>query len=149
MSKDFLSQAEAEYLMALEKEPVEEKEYDYPDLGGAVRVPLQSLDGRELFSLDVTRSWINLSKGSYQNRGRATVVLARLDFGGAPHRNPDDEEISCPHLHVYREGYGDKWAEEIPKNVFKNLADPWQSLLDFMRFCAVTRPPTFRRGLFT
>jgi hypothetical protein len=36
------------------------------------------------------------------------VVLVRLDLGGAPHRNPFDEEIGVPHLHLYREGFGDK-----------------------------------------
>lgn len=149
MSRDTLSQAEADFLLALQKEAVEEKAYEYPDLGGAIRVPLQSLDGREQFSLDVSRSEINLSKGTYQNRGRVTVVLARLDFGGPPHRNPDDEEIPCPHLHVYREGSGDKWAVAVPVGVFSDLSDPWTSLHDFMRFCNVTKIPTFRRGLFT
>lgn len=149
MSRDTLSQAEADLLLALEKEAVEEKAYEYPDLGGAIRVPLQSLDGREQFSLDVSRSEINLSKGTCQNRGRVTVVLARLDFGGPPHRNPDDEEIPCPHLHVYREGYGDKWAVKVPAGVFSDLTDPWKSLHDFMRFCNVTKAPTFRQGLFT
>ncbi len=149
MSRDTLSQAEADLLLALEKEAVEEKAYEYPDLGGALRVPLQSLDGREQFSLDVSRSEINLSKGTCQNRGRVTVVLARLDFGGPPHRNPDDEEIPCPHLHVYREGFGDRWAVKVPPGAFSDLTDPWKSLHDFMRFCNVTKAPTFRQGLFT
>lgn len=149
MSRETLSQAEADLLLALEKEAVEEKAYEYPDLGGAIRVPLQSLDGREQFSLDVSRSEINLSKGTCQNRGRVTVVLARLDFGGPPHRNPNDEEIPCPHLHVYREGYGDRWAVKVPTGAFSDLTDPWKSLHDFMRFCNVTKAPTFRQGLFT
>lgn len=149
MSRETLSQAEADLLLAHEKEAVEEEAYEYPDLGGAIRVPLQSLDGREQFSLDVSRSEINLSKGTCQNRGRVTVVLARLDFGGPPHRNPDDEEIPCPHLHVYKEGFGDKWAFKVPVGVFSDLTDPWKSLHDFMRFCNVTKAPTFRRGLFT
>ncbi|KJU85379.1 prophage protein [Candidatus Magnetobacterium bavaricum] len=38
------------------------------------------------------------------------IILLRLCFGGHPHRNPDDTEISSPHLHRYREGYADKWA---------------------------------------
>jgi hypothetical protein len=27
----------------------------------------------------------------------------RLDLDAAPHRNPDDQEIACPHLYVYRD----------------------------------------------
>ncbi len=34
-----------------------------------------------------------LTKGTYQNRARGVAILARLDFGGAPHRNRDDQEI--------------------------------------------------------
>ena len=41
-----------------------------------------------------------LTKGRYQNRARNVVVLLRLDFGGAPPRNPDGSELPCPHLHI-------------------------------------------------
>ena len=36
--------------------------------------------------------------------------LLRLDFGSA-HRNPDGSYLDCPHLHRFREGAGDRWAE--------------------------------------
>ena len=84
-----------------------------------------------------------------QNRGRQVVVLVRLDLGGAPHRNPDDVEVPAPHLHVYREGYGDKWAMAVPRDRFRDLADVWTALEDFLRFCNVTQPPHIERGLFT
>ena len=144
-----LTQAEAEALMALEKRRIDTTEWNYPDFGGRVTVPLVSVDGRESFLLDLRRARINLAKGTYQNRGRQIVVLARLDFGGAPHRNPDGEEIESPHLHLYREGFGDKWAFPVPSNHFPDLDDPWQTLEDFMRFCKVVEPPVIRRGLFT
>ena len=57
--------------------------------------------------------------------------------------------IGSPHLHLYREGFGDKWAFPVPPKHFSNLADPWLTLEDFMRFCNVTEPPFIRRGLFT
>ena len=102
-----LTQAEADALTAMEKRRSDDTEWQYPDLGGYVTIPLVSMDRRESFLLDLRRSQIDLTKGTYQNRGRQVVVLARLDFGGAPHRNPDGEEIRSPHLHVYREGLGD------------------------------------------
>jgi hypothetical protein len=123
--------------------------YPYPSSGGAVRVPLQSADKRELFTLDITRNQIKLTKGTYQNRARGVVVLARVDFGGAPHRNPDDQEIECPHLHLYREGFGDKWAIPLPGGRFTDPRDPWLLLLEFMQFVNVTAPPDIRRDLFT
>ncbi len=77
------------------------------------------------------------------------MVLVRIDLAGAPHRNPDGEEIPCPHLHVYREGYADKWAEPLPANIFHDPSDIWRTLSDFFAFCNVSRPPHIERGLFT
>ena len=148
MTEIILSQSEADALLQMEKYRVDETRYDYPGLGGALRIPLLSSDRRENFSLDVTRSQIYLEKGTYQNRARGVVILARLDFGGAPHRNPDDEEIACPHLHLYREGFGDRWAFPIPAARFTRLNDRFQTLLDFMRYVSITRPPQIDPGLF-
>jgi len=144
-----LTQSEADALIALEKHRADDRQWDYPDLGGSIAVPLVSADRREEFVLDVSRGRIDLAKGTYQNRGRQVVVLVRLDFGGAPHRNPDGEEIGSPHLHLYREGYGDKWAYPVPVDRFPNLADPWRALSDFMQYCNIVEPPAIHRGLFT
>lgn len=149
MTNTDLTQAEADALMVLEKRRVDGTEWDYPDFGGRVTLPLTSTDQREQFLLDVRRSRIALGKGTYQNRGRQVVILVRLDFGGAPHRNPDGEEIGSPHIHLYREGFGDKFAFPVPSDRFVNLDDPWVTLEDFMRFCNVVEPPVIRRGLFT
>ena len=74
-------------------------------------------------------------------------VLVRLDFGGAPHRNPDGKEILSPHLHIYREGFGDKWAFEIPTDKFSHIEDPWETLQDFMQYCNIIDPPNIQRGI--
>lgn len=144
-----LTQAEANALIALEKHRVNEEHIDFPMGGQSVVIELQSADKREEFLLDLSRGRIDLLKVKMQSRGRQVVVLVRLDLGGAPHRNPDDEEIPAPHLHVYREGYGDKWAIPVPADRFKNVSNVWASLEDFLRFCNVTQPPHIERGLFT
>ena len=144
-----LSQTEADALLALEKRRSDDTQWDYPSLSGAITIPLVSMDRREEFLLDIRRARINLAKGTCQNRGREVVILARLDLGGAPHRNPNGEEIGSPHLHLYREGFGDKWAYSVPSDRFANLDDPWQTLKDFMRFCNIVEPPVIRQGLFT
>ncbi len=149
MSDLNLAQSDADALLALEKHKVDNTVHEYPILGGSLKVPLISRDRREEFLLDVYQNQINLAKGTYQNRARRVVILARLDFGGAPHRNPDDEEIPCPHLHLYREGFGDKWAVPVPPEAFPSIADRWQTLQDFLRYVNVTDPPDFRRSLFT
>ena len=144
-----MTQDEADALLAMEKHRLDDQNWDYPGAGSKVSVPLRSKDGRNEFSLDVGRYGIrvNVVKGTYQHRHQ-TVVLARIDFGGSPHRNPDDEEVPCPHLHVYREGYDDKWAIPIPTDRFPQIEDPWISLDHFMDYCNIVSKPIFNRGLF-
>lgn len=144
-----LTQAEADALIAMEKHRADDDRTDFPTAGESVIVQLRSADRREHFLLDLSRGRIDLRKVKIQSRGRQVVVLVRLDLGGAPHRNPDDVEVPAPHLHVYREGYGDKWAMAVPRDRFRDLADVWTALEDFLRFCNVTQPPHIERGLFT
>ena len=149
MAEIILAQSEADALIAMEKQRIDETEWEYPDLGGRVNIPLISLDKRETFFLDLERSTINLSKRKHQNRARGVVVLVRLDIGGAPHRNPDGQEMPCPHIHLYKEGFGDKWAYHLPTGIFSDIGSNWQTLLDFMGYCNITLPPRIGRSFFT
>lgn len=149
MAEINLTQVEADALIGMEKHRVNEDRSDFPMGGQSVVLPLQSVDRREQFLLDLSRGRIDLAKVKMQSRGRQVVVLVRLDLGGAPHRNPDDEEIPAPHLHVYREGFGDKWATPVPADRFRDTGDVWIAFEDFLRFCNVTVPPFVERGLFT
>ena len=143
-----LTQAEADRLFRLEKRKVDSIHWNYPFPGERVTIPLVSNDLRQSFFLDLRRARINLAKGTFQNRARQVVILARLDFGGKPHRNPDGEVVGSPHLHRYREGYGDKWAYPVPSDRFPNPDSPWSMLKDFMRFCNIVKPPVIQRDLF-
>ena len=148
MAEINLTQAEAGALLAMEKHRGDEVHYDYPNPGNSLSAPLRSPDKREEFVLDIRRGHIDLQKVTHQNRARLVVVLVRLDLGGAPHRNPDGEEIACPHLHVYREGFGDKWAVPAPADKFPRTSNLWDILQDFMKYCNITKPPIIDRGLF-
>ena len=144
-----LSQAEADALLAIEKHRADDVERDYPAPCSRLSAPLVSTDGRESFLLDVRRSRIAFTKkGTYQHRARRAAILVRLDFGGQPHRNPDGAGIDSPHLHLYREGYGDKWAFPIPNDPFTDLDDLWKTLGDFMSFCNILEQPKIVRGRF-
>ncbi len=144
-----LTQAEADALIVMEKHSTSDDWSDFPMAGQSVSLPLHSADKREHFILDLSRGRVDLLKVKMQNRGRQVVVLVRLDLGGAPHRNPDDQEVPAPHLHVYREGYGDKWAVSLPADRFRNAGDVWATLEDFLRYCNITQPPCIEKGLFT
>jgi hypothetical protein len=149
MAEINLTQDEADLLIAMKKYKVNDERWDYPGLGGSISVPLVSEDKRENFILDIYRGKIDLVKGTYQNRSRQVVVLVRLDFGGHPHRNPDGQDVLSPHLHVYREGYGDKWAAPVPQEKFPNIADLWQTMHDFMLYCNIVEQPNLNKGLFS
>ena len=148
MTDKGLAQADADALLAMEKFRKDDTRWDYSGLG-KMTLPLVSSDRRESFLLDVRRSRIKLTKGTFQNRARQLVILARLDFGGAPHRNPDGQEIASPHLHLYREGFNDKWASPVPLQDFPNIQDYWPTFDDFMVFCNVVALPIIDRGVFT
>ncbi|MDR2207815.1 MAG: hypothetical protein LBE22_02425 [Azoarcus sp.] len=142
-----LTQHEADALLAMDKFYFGTDRFDFPSLGGALRILLHSTDRREEFNLDVTRGRILLTKNTFQMRARKTVILARLDLDGPPHRNPDGEELPCPHLHLYREGYGDKWAIMLP-NAFNGITNASQLLDIFMDYCNISGKPIINQGLF-
>ena len=144
-----LSQPEADALIAMEKVRVDDTEHDYPTAGGKLRLPLVSRDRRESFILSIYRGRIDFHKGTYQNMAKLVIPLVRVDFGGQPHTNPDGETIQTPHIHVYREGFGDKYALPLPAERFPNTDNPWQILQSFYTFCSIVEPPRVRQGLFT
>jgi hypothetical protein len=144
-----LTQVEADNLIAMEKQRVDDKDWLFPSPGDRVAIPLTSLDKRESFMLDVTRAQIKLTKATYQTRARQVIILMRLDLDGPTHRNPDGVEIPCPHLHIYREGFGDKWASPAPVDRYANTLDLSSTLEVFMRDCSITDPPRVQKGLFS
>ncbi len=148
MAETTLTQAEADALLAMEKSRVDDTRYDFPSLGGSIEIPIVSANKREQFLLDITRGRINLRKVTYQNRVRTVVILVRLDIDGPPHENPDGQEVQCPHLHTYREGFADKWAVPAPTHAFPRTTDLWGSLEDFAVFCKITEPPLIQKDLF-
>lgn len=85
----------------------------------------------EAFSLDVTQKRIVLKLKCQLRSTTHSVILARLDFA-SPHRNPDGTTVGVPYLHIYREGYGDRFAYEVPPDMLRNPDDPLQVLLDFL-----------------
>lgn len=144
-----MDQEEADHLLNLEKIRVDDRHWRIPLDGRGLVIQLASTTESENFILDLSKNKINLKRGKIQNRARSTIILARIDFGGAPHCNPDGNHIPCPHIHLYREGFDDKWAFPIQSYPFYNIDDYWNTLDDFMRFCKIIKPPIFDRTLFT
>ena len=148
MADIVLTQAEADALIAMDKFRTDDTPWNYPRAGEQLSVPLTSSDRRETFALDITRSRIKLTKSTHQNRARHAIVLLRLDLDGPPHRNPDGTEIPCPHLHVYREGYGDKWAAPAPAHLQLSGDNAFAICVAFMLHCNIVDAPLFDVRLF-
>ncbi len=114
MAEFSLTQIEADALIQMDKFRTDGAAWNFPYAGEKLAIPLTSADKRENFILDINRGRIKLTQATFQNRARQAIVLLRLDIDGPPHTNPDGAELACPHLHIYREGYGTKWAYPIP-----------------------------------
>lgn len=142
-----LSKNEIEYLLSLEKNYVESQKFKFPSLGGKITVSLISDDKSEDFILDISRSRVDILKNTFQNRVRKTIILLRLDINSAPHRNPDGEVLDGTHLHIYTEGYGDKYAYSLPE-FFDDCKEPKDFLEKFMDYCHIIKKPIIEEDLF-
>jgi len=138
-----LTQSEAETLIRMTK---------YFSLPRTISVPagtdetyeLVGEDKREQFLLDLWRATLRLSKVKYQTRGRKIIVLVRVDIDGSPHTNPDGTTIAGSHIHLYREGYDDKWAYPLDPKDFSNAGGIRRTFEDFCRVCNIVDLPPFQ-----
>jgi len=150
MSDINISQQEADELIKIEKNVTTNDIYIFPTQinSGKIDVPLVSIDEKEDFILSIKRKQLILEKRNHLLRVRKSIVLLRLDIDGPEHTNPNGEKIKGTHLHIYREGFADKWAYELPKETFSDLSDVYQTVVDFMDYCNINRKPNFQRDLF-
>lgn len=136
-----LTQAEADQFMQMLKHFVRPPATVTIRPGADDTYELADSNDREKFLLDVWRGTLRLSKLKFQNRVRAAVVLVRLDVDGAPHTNPDGAWLIGTHLHLYKEGYDDRWAYPADPAKFSLLSDPGKTFHDFCAYCKIESPP--------
>ena len=148
MTDVLLSQVEGDALLEMEKYSSMENIVDFSGLSGDLELKFLCEEGREEFVINYTRHSINIMKRNHHLRVKKAIGLARLDLDGPPHRNPDGVEVGPRHLHIYREGYGLKWAYDVPEQ-FTSLDDAYKTLSDFMKYCNVIQPPEIKVGLFS
>lgn len=136
-----LTQAEADHLMQMAKRFVRPPASIAIPPGTDDTYELTGPGDRERFLLDVWRGTLRLSKLKFQERVRAAIVLVRLDVDGAPHTNPDGQRFAGIHIHLFREGYDDRWAFPVDPTRFTLLTDPGAVFHDFCAFCNIESPP--------
>lgn len=141
-----LTQAEADALISMRKTFADSEPVSLPP--GADRTRELIGEGtQERFLLDLWRGTLRLSKLRFQTRGRKVIVLVRLDIDAAPHTNPDGTKLNGTHIHLYREGYEDRWAIPLDPNDFRNTTDIRQTFQDFCQYCNIQSVPPFQTGL--
>ena len=129
-----LTQQEADALLEILKNlQSTDGSFEFPGHGERKELALISEDGRHSFIVDVNRKGyiFPTKRYTYQGRYRKDIILLRLDIEGPAHRNPDGTLISGNHLHIYREGFGDRIAFELPPEL-ANTDDMYQTLIDFL-----------------
>lgn len=136
-----LTQAEADSLIRMVKRFVRPPASISLPVGVDETYELAGADDREKFLLDVWRGTLRLTKFKFQNRVRTVVVLVRLDVDGAPHTNPDGRTLAGTHIHLFKEGFDDRWAYPVDTRSFTQLTDPSTTFLEFCAFCKIESPP--------
>lgn len=71
------------------------------------------------------------------------IVLARVD-SQKQHFNPDGTKITGPHLHLYKEGYAEKWATPIN---WYNIGSPIDTLTRFLEVINTRFPNGYAEDL--
>ncbi|ETI69814.1 DUF6978 family protein [Neobacillus vireti] len=129
-----LSQYEADQLISSLKQLLVKKNLiNFPKPGE--KMVLQCKDGNNNnYIIDVARGRQKPQKATYQTRHHKSTILLRVDIEGPPHDNPDGEEIPCPHIHIYREGFDDKWAFPLEQEITTNTEDLIQVLIDYFSY---------------
>lgn len=150
MADSSLSQSVADYLLAMLKYLADDQGTIEFCPGMHVGVELVSRNRQELFRLIIERKARKISHAKYQTMVRKSIILVRLEIDGPPHKNPDKSIVPCPHIHVYREGFGTAWAYPVTDE-FGDTANLMECLQDFMRYCNIAQRPRIRevRGLIS
>ncbi|GMO54268.1 MAG: hypothetical protein Ta2C_07290 [Candidatus Endomicrobiellum trichonymphae] len=143
-----LTQKEADRLIAVQKTIVPQvRRIDVPSPSQHIHIPVKSVDKKEEFIIDFSRKSIKIQKTTKQLRLREVVILLRLDINAAPHRNPDNTELENSHLHVYREGFSDKYAIDVPKDKFSDIDNLEQTFIDFLEYCNIEKIPPMQLSI--
>lgn len=142
-----ITQAEADYLIALPKLFVENDPLEIGTPDETIKRELVSPDKRERFLLDVWSSGARLGKYTFQNRSRTIIILIRVDVGDTlEHTNPDGTRVSGSHIHFYKEGYDEKFAFPLGEYAFRDAKDIVRTFEDFANQCHIQNvPPIIRR----
>ena len=143
-----LTQVEYDFIMSQEKV--------FDDLDSTIHLgpaPIQWVKqinatiNKEIFLLDFYRGSFELAKYTINKRYRQTIVLLRYDNGGR-HTNPDGLKFEGSHIHLYKEGYNDKFAFPISEIGLVETDSMEVVFNKIMHFCNIKRIPNIEMTMF-
>ncbi len=143
------TQAEFDYILGLQKSFKEDDEIVLgpPPLKWSREIVSNST--KDFFTLDFYRGSIEIRKYTYNKRFRNAIVLLRYDAMGR-HTNPpeaDGVSFDGPHVHIYREGFDDKWAFPVSKIGLNGTDSIDEVLTGLLNYCNI-EAPTIKLSLF-
>lgn len=78
----------------------------------------------------------------------------RLDIDGRPHTNPEGTAVGRSHLHVYREGFEERWAIPLAEAkapdgglIFPDTAERARLFKAFCAFCHIQDAPAYQEWI--
>lgn len=137
-----LSQQEADVLLAMIKILMHRGPLKIPEPGNELKLEVVSESENERFIIDINRKGKLKVRCTYQTRYRKSIILLRIDLIGGKHMNPDGTIVECPHIHIYREGFEDRWA--YPLNDIMDIKDSFdliEVLLKFLEYNNIRNIP--------
>lgn len=109
-----------------------------------------STESKDTFIMDFRRASIEVKKYTFNKRFRTAVVLLRFDSHGR-HTNPpgtDEKIFNGPHVHLYREGFEDKWAFPVEELGVKDASSMLDVFNQITNYCNIEKIPNVNQSLF-
>lgn len=145
-----LTQDEFEYILGLEKEFSENDNILLGPNPISWSRDIKSKTTKDMFILGFRRASIEVKKFTYNKRFRSCITLLRYDSMGA-HTNPvgtDEKRFDGPHVHLYREGFEDKWAFPVSSIGVDSSDDISGVLAKIFKYCNIATHPIIVGSLF-
>lgn len=108
---------------------------------------IKATKSKNIYQLDFYRGSFELTRFTYNKRFRQSVILLRYDSGGR-HTNPDGISFDGPHIHLFREGFNDKFAYPVTDLKIDDNHTIDEVLDKLLQFCNVTKRPVVEIPMF-
>jgi hypothetical protein len=142
-----ITQTEFDYLIKLGKRFEEANELVLGPAPLSWERNIIAIKTKDTFILDFYRGSFELSKYIYNKRYRQTIILLRYDAKGR-HTNPDGATFDGPHVHIYKEGFDDKFAYPVT-DIGIDETDGMEAVLGkFLTYCNVKSIPSIQTTMF-